>query len=229
MAKQDTFTSQAGRALFPKLTEPDTKFKEEGEYSVKLILTAAEAAPIRERCEAIRQQAFDERFEEIRSEKPKMSAEKIRESIKLADLPIKPYEDPDTGEETGEYQVNFKMKASGVSKKTGKEWTRRPLIFDAQNNPVNPDGLEIWSGSVLKVAYTLSPFCTAALGAGVSIRLLGVQIIELVSGNARDAASLGFEKEESGYTHTAPGNGSPFDSGSNDGEDGDDESSEEDF
>ena len=229
MTKQDTLISPAGRAIFPKLTEPDTKFKEEGEYSVKLLLTEAEAAVIREKCEAVRQQAFDEQFEKIRSEKPKMSAEKIRESIKLAELPIKPYEDPDTGEETGEYQVNFKMRASGVSKKTGKHWTRRPLIFDAQNNPIKPDGLEIWSGSVLKVAYELAPFCTAALGAGVSIRLIGVQIIELVSGSARDAASLGFEKEESGYTHTTPGSGSPFDGGSGADDDGDGGDSEEDF
>ena len=36
MSKPLILTSPKGRAIFPHLTEPDTKFKPEGEYHVKL-------------------------------------------------------------------------------------------------------------------------------------------------------------------------------------------------
>lgn len=211
MAKNDLIVSPAGRALYPKLTEPDTKFKEAGEYSVKLILPEADAMPLLAKCREMQQQAVEEELEKQIAKNPKMNPEKIREKIKLADLPVKPHEDPETGEETGDYVVTFKMTASGVSRKTGKEWTRRPALFDAKGKPVkNPDKLQIWSGSVLKVAYNADPFCTA-IGAGVSLRLEAVQIIELVSGGQRDAAGYGFG-EEDGYSHeeTAENSGDPF-------------------
>jgi hypothetical protein len=35
MSKPLILTSPKGRAIFPHLTEPDTKFKPEGEYHVK--------------------------------------------------------------------------------------------------------------------------------------------------------------------------------------------------
>ncbi len=201
MAKKETLISPAGRALYPKLHEPDTKFKKDGEYSVKLLLTEADAKPLLEMCEKLRQQAFDDEVAKVKAEKPKMSLDKIKEKIDIAELPIKPYEDPETGEETGEYQINFKMLASGVSKKTGKPWSRRPAIFDSRNQPVNPAKVHIWGGSVLKIAYSVEPFCTPALGAGVSVRLEAVQIIELVSGGQRSAEGYGFGAQEGGYSH----------------------------
>lgn len=228
MAKENIFNTPAGRAIYPRLTEPDTKFKDAGEYSVRLLLTETEIAPIMAKCEELRQQAFDEQFEKIKTEKPRMADDKIRESIKLADLPLKLYEDPDTGDTTGEYQVNFKMTASGVSKKTGKPWTRRPALFDARNNPINPEGLEIWSGSVLKVSFEIMPFYTKAVGAGVSLRLLAVQIIELVSGGQRDAAGYGFEAQEDGYAYAPPSPGANAAASSSD-DGADDSDGEEDF
>lgn len=212
MAKKEFLISPAGRALFPKLKEPDTKFKKEGEYVVKLILTAAEAEPLLENCQRIQQEAFDEEFEKQRADKPKMSPAKIKEKIPFADLPVKPYEDPETGEDTGDYQVTFKMAASGISKKTGKPWTRRPALFDAKSKPIDPNKVDIWSGSVLKVSYTADPFCTA-IGAGVSLRMEAVQIIELRSGGQRDAAGYGFGAEEGGYAYEedySDDSGSPF-------------------
>jgi hypothetical protein len=46
MGKPTIHTTPKGRALWPRLNEPDTKFKEEGEYSVKLILPADKAEPL---------------------------------------------------------------------------------------------------------------------------------------------------------------------------------------
>lgn len=210
MAKREISISPAGKSMYPRLAEPDTKFKAEGEYSVRLLLTEQDALPILERCEALRQQAFDEEVEKVRAEKPKMSLDKIKEKITLADLPIRAYEDPETGEDTGLYQINFKMVASGVSKKTGRPWSRHPAVFDSQNKAVDPKKVQIWSGSILKVAYSLEPFCTSAVGAGVSARLEAVQIIELVSGGNRDAAGYGFGAQEGGYSHNPEEEGSEY-------------------
>lgn len=102
-------------------------------------------------------------------------------------------------EPTGEYEFNFKMKASGVSKKTGKPWTRKPAVFNAKGKPMSDEEkAKVGGGSVVKVAYEITPFYTAALGAGVSLRLEAVQVLELKSFQARDASAFGFGEEE-GY------------------------------
>lgn len=198
--KKDTFTSPAGKAIYPKLQEADTKFKPEGEYSVKLILSEAAAARILEQCEAAQEEAFQEEFEKQQAKKPKMKAEKIAAEIKRAPLPVKPYEDPETGEETGEWVVLFKTKASGINKK-GEKWERKVPLFDAKAQPISGKLAPIWSGSVLKVSYSVDPFCTA-IGAGVTLRIQAVQVLELKSGGTRDAGEYGFDAEEDGYSYT---------------------------
>ena len=46
MAQQPvTFTTPQGVAQYPWLSKPDTKFSEEGEYKVNVILTKEEATP----------------------------------------------------------------------------------------------------------------------------------------------------------------------------------------
>ena len=46
MSKPLILTSPKGRAIFPHLTEPDTKFKPEGEYHVKLECNKADCEKI---------------------------------------------------------------------------------------------------------------------------------------------------------------------------------------
>ena len=41
-----SFTTPQGVAQYPYLSSPDTKFSEEGDYKVNLILSKEEAAPI---------------------------------------------------------------------------------------------------------------------------------------------------------------------------------------
>ena len=221
MAKKDFIISPAGRALYPKLKDPDTKFKPAGEYSVKLILSEADALPILEMCKRIQQEAFDAEFEKQRSDKPKMNPDKIREGIKLANLPVKPYEDPETGEETGNYQVTFKMNATGIARKTGKPFTRCPVLFDARNKLIDRMKIDVGSGSILKVGYTAAPFSKPATGTGVSLRLEAVQVLELTSWGQRDASAFGFEADEDGYSYDAKDDGddSGFPFVGDDGED----------
>lgn len=183
-------TTPPGTAIWPRLDTPDTKFKAEGKYSVKLRIPEALGRPIVDAIEAMATAEFQ------RAKAEEKNPQK-RAKIKLADLPVQAELD-DEGAETGNLLFNFGMTASGVSKKTGQPWTRRPALFDAKGKPL-PKGAKIGSGSTLKVAYTMSPFTTGAVGSGVSLRLEAVQVLELRQFGEQSASGYGFGEEE-GYT-----------------------------
>lgn len=191
--KPEQFVTPAGVFVFPKLGEPDTKFKDEGEYSVKLRLSAEAAAPLLAKLEPLHEAAL----EKGRGEFAKLP---VASRKKLQDLKVNPLFSLDYDEdenETGDLLFNFKMTASGVSKKTGKPWTRAPRVFDAAKNVM--DGSIVWGGTVGKVAFTVNPYFVSGQGTcGLSLRLEAVQVIDLVSGGQRNADAYGFG-EEDGY------------------------------
>jgi hypothetical protein len=201
--KREVKISPAGQALWPKLTEPDTKFKTEGEYSVKLLVSEAEAREFITLCDAVRERAVEMCVEALQAKHPKLTAAKAKEKTVLYEHPVKPEEDPETGLETGNYTVNFKMTASGANKKTGKPWSRRPVLFDAKKRPIDPGSIEIWNGSRLKVAYSPSPWHNPKNECGCSLKLEAVQVLELVNGGNRD---YDFGEEEGGYSHSDEAN-----------------------
>jgi len=103
--------------------------------------------------------------------------------------------DKETEEPTGQYEFRFKTAASGVNKK-GERWERTVPIFDAKGKPVK-NLKEIWSGTVGKVAYSVSPYFVAGSGAaGITLYLEAVQIIELNAGGGRSASEFGFSEED---------------------------------
>lgn len=187
-----------GVASWPRLHEPDTKFKKEGEYSIKLKLSGSEAAELNAIIEQAHEASYEAAKKQIAEAKAKEKNPKKRAEIKeRADLPCKEVYEND--EPTGEYEFNFKMKASGVSQKTGKPWERKPAVFNAKGKPLSAEEkAKVGGGSVVKVSYEITPFYTAALGAGVSLRLEAVQVLELKSFTSRDANAYGFGAEE-GY------------------------------
>jgi hypothetical protein len=180
-----------GTITFSHLTEPDYTFEKAGSYNVKIRLSEEQATPILDTANRL--------IEEEYAKAKAACKTKLEESkLKLAeDLPIK-IEKNDNAEPTGYYIFGAKMKASGVTE-TGREWTRQPDLFDSQGQKVKRDGLNIWGGSEVRVAYTMSAFNVASLGVGVSCRLEAVQIVKLVSGSERTAEGYGFDMEE-GYT-----------------------------
>jgi len=182
-----TSTTPRGVAGYTHLNEPDTKFNDAGIYSVKLALSAADAEPLIESLTALQQEAFKQAKIDVPiAAKAKGKKAKV---VKLAS------DNPWCELDNGDFEFNFKMKASGISKKTGKVWTRTPAIFDihgvALKNVPN-----IGAGSVLRVAYTAEGFYTALVGAGVSLRLEGVKVINLVEFGGASAAALGLDSEE---------------------------------
>ena len=214
-------TTPAGEAVFPRLVEPSTKFDDDGVYSLKLrIKDSPEADKLIAQIEAVQEQAFNAAIEAALNPVAKKKIKRAEPSY-TRDL------DRDTGEDTGHWLFNFKMKASGVSKKTGKAWTRKPALFDSKGKPIThfTKNEELWSGSIVKVAFELRPFVSPSFGAGCSQTLQAVQVIECVSGDGKTAQAYGFDEEEDGFsTPTAPVY-QPFDGRSNvSGKDGDDDS-----
>lgn len=171
MEKQ-TITTETGVALYPWLTKPDTKFNEDGEYKVNLVLSKEDAKPLLK--------TINEVFEE--NLKAEMKKQK-KKDIKTANPPYSEQLD-DNGAPTGNLIFKFKSKAA-----------YKPAIFDAQNNVlVDPP---IWGGSEIKVNAGLYPYASPLHGAGVSLKIRAVQVIALVEGS-EGAGRFGFDKT-SGY------------------------------
>ena len=182
-----TGVTAAGEAVFPRIVVPDTKFDADGTYSLKLRLPdGPDADALIAKIDAVREKAHELAVEDA----PNAAAAK---KIKMADPSYGRELDRETGEDTGNWLFNFKMKASGVSKKTGKSWSRKPALFDAKGQPITTltKNEDVWTGSIVKVAFELRPFYSTSFGAKYSQNLQAVQIIELVSGEGKSAEDFG--------------------------------------
>ena len=191
----EKFITPKGTAVYPQLTKPDTKFKANGEYSAKVRLSEEDAAPLMARIDVLIEQTYKAEQERLIASGKKAAAK----TLKYADKPYKVVRDAE-GDETGEIEFNVKMNAQYTDKKTGNVVTLKPKLFDAATppNPL-PTSVQIWGGSIIKVAGEFNPFATA-IGVGMSLRLSAVQVIKLVSGGSGgDASSFGFGGEEGGF------------------------------
>ncbi len=143
------WTTPVAPTKYPKLVTPDTKFKAEGEYSVKQILTGDTAEKVRQVLEAAQDKALEFYKGQL---DPKKDAAKLRK-IQKADLPMVDELDEE-GNPTGKYLVTLKRKAAGV-RKDGSQWSFKIPIKDAKGKPVPTKGLEIWSGTELRANVSI--------------------------------------------------------------------------
>ena len=173
MTKPLILTSPKGKAIFPHLTEPDTKYKAEGEYHVKLECNKSEGQNIigligSEIAKKVKEQ------HDLDPKKP----------ITKAPLPYVEVND--------KVVFNFKMKASGIRKSDGKHFTQKPDLGNAELFPIEPD-MQIWGDSILKI--TFEPYAwNMPIGIGCTLRLKAVQVLELVTGKSSN--TLGELKAE---------------------------------
>ena len=208
MAKELIVTPR-GVAVYPRLSRPDTKFKEEGEYKVTLRISEDDAQDLIETLS----DAMTASLREAQEEAAKDAAKKGRRprSVKQADPPWK--EDPEV---PGFLLITFKMRASGVERDTGRAWTQKPSIVDARGKIINNDDLNIGSGSEGKVSFFIQRFATPTVGAGISLKLKGFQLLKLVEySGGMSAAALGFGQEEGGYEYNADDDDAEENSGLN--------------
>jgi hypothetical protein len=199
--------TEPGTLVFPKLNAPDTKFKADGEYQCKVRLGADESAKLIEQVEKALKKFWPEAKAELEQKvadakdgPSKAKAKKALAEMKEADKPYRPAYD-DEGNETDEFEFNFKMPASYLKDKgkaTEKRMPMRPDIFDAAGKLLKTPP-EIWGGTTACVAGELRPF-NMPIGVGISLRLKAVQIIELRQGGGdRSASGYGFGAREGGY------------------------------
>ena len=168
-------TTAFGEAQYPYLMEADYAFKSEGLYHLKLILTKEEAQP-----------EIDLINEMINKEVAEHHKRNPGKEDKRAPLPYEIMED-------GNIKFNFKLRASGVNKTTGKTFTQSPRVVDHNLDDL-PEGTNVWSGSILRVNYEPIGYNVASTGIGATLRLKGVQIKKLVQGSLGGAT--GFDKVE---------------------------------
>lgn len=181
-----------GRAAWCSLQRPSYKFKpREGEFSARIVLPEGpETTALIAQLEALYDKAYADNLAEAQREKPKIA------SIKRADKPYKRPQDPDTGEELPGYQLNSRLKYRhyGVDEH-GVEvilFTKRVSVQDSKKQPVRQ---EVGSGSIIRLALSVGSFYTA-IGSGISLKLVGVQVKELVPLGQRDP---GFDEVEGGF------------------------------
>lgn len=174
--------SPAGIAAYPKLSKPDFKYNKDGEFNIKVRFPAG---PETDAFIAKLQAAYDDNVAKRKAEK---GVKVIKEAPKnwVAEI------DKETGTPTGFTVINFKQTAK-ITSKAGEVFNKTVDVFDRSKNPI--DKASVGSGSTVKVATEVYPFFNGGLGAGLSLRLLAVQVLELVKYGERDAASYGFGDE----------------------------------
>lgn len=197
-AKRPQFTSPKGTFKYPRLNEADTKFKDEGEFSVKLVLSKDDAEPLIAKLKPLHDEAVTKGKAAFKELKPDVKAKLAKKGIKNAVINAFYSDEVDAeGNETGNVEFNIKRTASGVNKKTNKPWEIKSIpMFDAKGKKiaVNP-----WGGTVGKVTFTVGDYFIAGTAAcGIKLSLEAVQILELVQGGEKSASGYGFEEEE-GY------------------------------
>ncbi len=216
--KIERFTSPKGVAQWPRLNEPDYKYKPEGEFSVKLAYDPADA-DVSKMVKTLEKRR-DELFQQWLSENPKK-----KKTAEVA--PVFADEVDEDGDETGRITMTFKMRHKVTSKKTKKTFTLTPDIFDAHKRLMkNPP--KVGSGSTLRVSFEIGGFFVeSAKKFYLTMRMVAVQVIDLVEFGVRDAGSYGFDEEDGGFeaddNHTTAASKSDDDDGDGDDDSGNDD------
>jgi len=180
--REEAITTAVGTAQYPWVNTPSTKFVPEGEYSCNIILTKQEG------------ESIIKKVEPILEKKQKEQAEELGKKVKTYELPIQLEGDT--------YVLKAKLKPVNGKRKDGSEYTRSLGLFDSKGNPWDREVM-IRGGSKVRLSVRPKPWFSPLLGAGVSLELLGVQVIELADGelSSQAAESFGFTEVEGGYVN----------------------------
>ena len=181
---------------YPKLIEPETKFTPEGHYKVTAVIPAEDAGPMADQLDAL----FEEHKASLKAQAPGQKFKAVDPSFGYEDIDGKPC-----------FTISVKMKAKGVDR-DGRTWSAAPALFDATGAPVKDrEALRgMWSGTIGRVSFEACPFYQAALGAGITLRLKAVQILNLVE-TGGSADSFGFQEEAGGWSSGEASSSVPFD------------------
>jgi hypothetical protein len=184
-AKGIRITTPQGTALYAYLDKPDTKFSDEGVYTVTLRVPKAEGV------------ALQKQIHKMQDEQVKLEKDNGKTPNKMS-IPIKE-NITDDGQEVLDFR--FKMKPSYKNSLTGETVEQRPKVFDTQLKPMTE---LVGSGSKVKVAFIADKY-TCPMGVGVALRLSAVQVIDLVSvASKQSSGESDFSMEEGFVSEGSP-------------------------
>ena len=193
-----SFITPRGVAIFPALNEPDYKFKKEtGEWHARIRVDPD--APGLDELKDYSQRLMEEAFAAKKEALTKAKKGALLKELAMAPNPVKEELDPETGEPTGKYvlraSVNYHITIKN-GPNAGKEFFKKPDFFDKAGKAVKVPP-KMGGGSEFKLSVKPQPYETdGGKTIGVSFELLGVQILKVVEGGQRTAASHGFGQEE---------------------------------
>ena len=171
-------TTPKGKAVWPRIDTPDTKFDEDGVYSCKLHVSEADFKAF----EALVKPKLDAAYKDECSRQGK---EKIRMA---ASSPLRINDE-------GDYEIYAKQKARVHTKSKGTLEFSIAAV-DSQGKKIAMP--KIGSGSTLKMAVEVNTWFVPSQGFGYTLRLRAVQVLELIEYGGGDS-SFGFGAEEDGY------------------------------
>jgi len=188
-------TTPKATLKYPKLIEPETKFSPEGHYKVTAVIPADEADYMSAQLDAL----YEAHKASLKAQAPGQKFKAVDPSFGYEDVDGKPC-----------FTISVKMKAKGMDR-DGRAWSAAPALFDASGAPVKDrDALRgMWSGTTGRVSFEACPFYQPAIGAGITLRLKAVQILDLVESGG-SANSFGFQ-EEAGWASSEAKASVPFD------------------
>jgi len=181
MSKSNNVVTGVGKAVYPRLIEPDYKFNtEDGEYSCRLHLEKDQWEELKVKVDKIVEIGYGracakEGKQELRKHTPG--------PLRITD--------------EGDYEVRAKQVAQ---KQTSKGLIQFSFpIYDSQGNKME-DPPNIGSGSMLSLNLEVRTWYVNSLGFGYTLSPKGVQLIDLVEyGGGSSAESLGFKAVENGF------------------------------
>lgn len=178
-----TMVTPKGNAMWAYLDKPEEFNGSIVGYTITLVPSKADADKLISQLEDVLEDAKqnDERFK----------------GRKWAAEPMMGYkEDAD-----GNIVFKFKQKVSYVDKK-GQTHKLGVRVFDAVGNPIDPKKIIIGNGSIIRVAFTPTPFNVNKSVNGLSLRLQAVQVLKLEEYKKQDSTkmdSFGFSEVANGF------------------------------
>jgi hypothetical protein len=182
------FRSGTAKANYPSATTPDTKYKDEGEYKVDIIVDEEQLA----RFKAAYAEAKKE-WSNIQDVSPAQKKALAAGKPKKADPPWDENDD-------GTYRVRIRRRAI-----TAKGTPQRVKIISKGGKPLTGEAAEFGHGSIVDVGFSVKAWFTGQLGFGVSFMpdIVQVKVAKFEGGGSID--DYGFDvdedadEEEEGY------------------------------
>ena len=165
--KNKIHISPRGVFMYPCLVKPDYEMTAKGSYHVDLRVSAEEGAPLKEMIddayEAHYKAACAGQGKKLKRGEPAYSVDGETNEIIFKFKKNASYIDKDTNETV----------MTGISVKTNEKVDGKFKDF--------PEGVDIWSGTVGRVAFTIYPYLFQGK-AGVRLNISGVKVLDLVTG-----------------------------------------------